>query len=101
MYKYGILEFEWDELKEVQNILKHRINFAVAAETFLDPNGFELDDESHSLEETRSYWIGVQNGTSKVITTWFTRRGHIIRIIGAAEWRKFRRLYETTKSKKS
>jgi len=36
----------------------------------------------------------------RILTTWFTRRSKIVRVIGCAEWRKFRRLYyETTEAK--
>lgn len=101
MYKYGTLEFEWDETKEIYNMKKHGLNFGDSAESFLDPDGFELIDQEHSSSELRSFWIGKNFTKDIVITTWFTRRHNKIRIIGAAEWRKFRKLYETTKFKKS
>lgn len=93
------MEFEWDALKEIVNIRKHGIPFAVAVETYFDPNGFQMVDRKHSDQERRFYWVGKTN-TGRVLTTWFTRRGKIIRIIGCAERRKFRRLYyETTEAK--
>ena len=56
-------------------------------------------DKKHSGGERRFYWIG-KTSSSRALTTWFTSRGNIIRIIGCAEWRKFRRLYnETTQAK--
>lgn len=86
------MEFEWDPVKENRNELKHRVSFTESVETFSDPNGFELDDVKHSKNEMRFYWIGkTENG--RVLTTWFTRKEEVIRIIGSAEWRKFRRLY--------
>jgi uncharacterized DUF497 family protein len=93
------VEFEWDTAKELANIKKHGIAFAEAVETFFDPNGIQLVDRKHSGAEKRFYWVG-QSRSEQVLTTWFTQRGSVIRIIGCAEWRKFRRFYyETTKAK--
>jgi len=93
------IEFEWDLSKEIANLRKHGINFIEAIETFSDPNGFQLNDVKHSLVEMRFFWVG-KSRTGKVITTRFTRRGNVIRIIGAAAWRKFERLYhERTETK--
>jgi uncharacterized protein len=93
------MEFEWELSKEIENIRKHHVTFSEAVESFFDPVGFQLVDEKHSFGEKRFYWIG-KTSTKRILTTWFTRRGTKIRIIGCAEWRKFRRLYhETTKTK--
>jgi len=89
------MEFEWDEEKERQNVKKHKVSFMEAVDTFFDPKGIQLIDESHSSDEKRFYWVGISK-SGKVLTTYFTRRGKKIRIIGCAEWRKFRRIYETT-----
>ena len=92
------MEFEWDAAKELANIKKHKIPFADAVETFFDPNGLQMMDQKHSEKEDRFYWIGKTN-PGRVLTTWFTRRRNTVHIIGCAEWRKFRRLYnETTKT---
>ena len=93
------MEFEWDLSKEIENLQKHGIDFVEAIETFSDPDGFQLRDIGHSIVETRFFWVG-KSRTGKVITTRFTRRENIIRIFGAASWRKFGRLYnERTKAK--
>jgi uncharacterized DUF497 family protein len=93
------MEFEWDLSKEIENLQKHGIDFMEAIETFSDRNGFQLKDAKHSIVETRFFWVG-KSRNGKVITTRFTRRGDIIRIFGAASWRKFGRLYnERTKTK--
>ncbi len=89
------MEFEWDAAKELANIRKHRVSFADAVETYFDPKGFQMVDRKHSEDEGRFYWVGKTNN-DRVLTTWFTRRGAVIRIIGSAEWRKFRRLYDET-----
>jgi len=100
---YGMLrpvEFEWDLEKEIQNIRKHRVSFTEAVESFLDPQGIQVVDSKHSTEEKRLYWVG-RISTGRVLTTWFTKRGNKIRLIGCAEWRKFRRFYHETAQSQS
>ena len=95
-----MFEFEWDESKESANMIKHGISFSDASTTFVDPDGFPLIDLKHSTQETRMYWIG-KDETGRVLTTWFTWREDNIRIIGSAQFRKYRRLYfENTKTKR-
>lgn len=104
MHKYGYLQndeviFEWDEDKEKINFDKHGIDFSEAMEAFEDLRGFAFPDQKHSSEnEKRFYWVGKVKGV--VLTTWYTRRGGRVRIIGSAELRKFRRLYENSKTKR-
>lgn len=92
------MEFEWDHKKAKENFQKHKISFEQAVETFSDPEGLLLEDHHHSQKEKRYYWIGITND-SLILTTRFTYRGEVIRLIGCANWRKFRRYYETTKIK--
>jgi len=86
------VQFEWDATKEKENLRKHGIGFAVAVECFFDPGGFALSDRLHSTVEERFYWVG-RNRTGRVLTVRYTKRGRVIRIIGVAEWRKFREMY--------
>ena len=89
-------EFEWDARKEKSNVRKHGVTFLEAMETFSDPKGFQMVDVKHSESEPRLYRIG-RTKSGRILTTWFTQRGIKVRIIGSAEWRKFRRFYyETT-----
>ena len=61
--------------------------------------GVQLVDQKHSFKEKRFYWIG-KASSGMILTVWFTRRKTKIRIIGCAEWRKFRSIYyEATKVK--
>ncbi|MGE3154475.1 MAG: BrnT family toxin [Nitrospiraceae bacterium] len=93
------MEFEWDISKELINIRKHGVTFSEAVESFFDQKGVQLVDAKHSLKENRFFWLG-QTSTGRVLTTRFTMRGSKIRIIGSAEWRRFRRLYdERTKAR--
>ncbi len=77
------MEFEWDLSKEIENLKKHGIAFTEAVETFSDPDGFQLTDTKHSAIEERFFWVG-KSASGKILTTRFTRRGDIIRIIGSA-----------------
>lgn len=93
----SMIEFEWDELKLALNVEKHGVDFSEAVLSFFDPFGLLLEDEKHTTDgETRFYWVGFAKG--RVLTTYFTWRASKIRIIGCAEWRKFRRLYERAKT---
>lgn len=85
------MKFEWDLAKEQANIEKHRISFSEAVESFSDPHDFKMMDHRHSNRESRFFWVG-RTKSNRVLTTRYTERGLIVRIIGSAEWRKFRRL---------
>lgn len=92
--------FEWDVLKELQNIKKHGCLFAEAIEVFADPHVIHLEDEKHSGTEDRFYAVG---GTlrGKILTVRYTARGKVIRIFGAGEWRKWKKFYEKNTRSKS
>ena len=92
------MEFEWDYKKAKENLEKHKVSFEQAIETFSDPEGILLEDYQHSLKEKRFFWIG-KTFDDQILTSRFTLRGEVIRIIGCANWRKFRKYYETTKVK--
>ena len=92
------MDFEWDAVKELVNLRKHKVSFTEAIETFLDPKGLQLVDRKHSRRERRFYWVG-KSSRGKILTTWFTRRNDKVRIIGCAQLRRFRSLYnERTKT---
>lgn len=93
------MEFEWNESKEKENIRKHGIPFAKGIECFFDPLGIVLEDIRHSSQEKRLFWVG-KDASGRILTTRFTRRGSKIRIIGCAEWRKYRKVYDETTSSK-
>jgi uncharacterized protein len=85
--------FEWDELKNRLNMDKHGLSFEEARKAFYDRNRVIKVDTKHSDRgELRQYCIGKIN--KKIITVRFTYRGNVIRIFGAAQWRKGRKLYE-------
>ena len=85
-------KFIWDVDKESANIAKHGINFATAAESFLDVNRKVFTDSKHSAKEPRYFCIGKVD--NRIITVRFTYREGYIRIFGAGYWRKGKEYYE-------
>ena len=89
MKKYN---FEWDDEKDITNQKIHGIAFIDAQEAFFDEKRIIANDETHSENEERLFCIGK---TSKgILTVRFTMRKDKIRIIGAGNWRKWRKFYE-------
>lgn len=87
---YG--NFIWDEAKGLDNINKHKIDFATACKVFKDEKRKIYIDSKHVKEEERFFCIGKIEG--KIITVRFTYRGDKIRIFGAGYWRKGKEYYE-------
>lgn len=84
--------YEWDDVKEADNVRKHKVDFTLATRAFLDPRRVIRPDLLHSGLEPRYYCIGkVKEG---VLTVRFTQRTGRVRIIGAGYWRKGRKIYE-------
>lgn len=84
--------FEWDADKDVIDISKHGVSFAVAQYAFADPLRVIATDEFHSQSEERFYCYGEVNGG--ILTVQFTYHSSVIRIIGAGYWRKGKAIYE-------
>ena len=85
--------FSWDSRKEFLNIAKHGVSFTEASEVFTDPFVIHLEDPNHSCEEDRFYAVG-KTRRGRILTIRYTVRDKIIRIYGAAQWRKWRKYYE-------
>ena len=85
--------FEWDFEKELENIQKHGLSFKEAMEVFSDSKVIHLEDPKHSSEEDRYYAVG-KTRRGIVLTVRYTWREKVIRIFGAASWRKWRKYYE-------
>lgn len=93
-------DFEFDPEKEAKNRERHKVDFQAAKEVFIDQDMILVSDQKHSQVERRWYAVGrVRDG--RIITVWFTRREDRIRIIGAAELRKWRKEYEKRKVARS
>jgi len=84
--------FEWDPLKDAENLAKHGIPFALAQYAFADPKRVIAQDTVHSASEPRYFCFGrVGEG---IVTVRFTHRTGVIRIFGAGYWRKGKVIYE-------
>ena len=88
--------FAWDVGKDLRNLEKHGVGFAVAQYAFADPNRVIAQDATHSRTEMRYFCFGrVGDG---VLTVRFTYRDGVIRIFGAGYWRKGKAIYEQENS---
>ena len=86
--------FEWDDLKDGENQIKHGVSFAEAQFAFLDENRIIAEDLGHSNEEKRFYCFGYDQDFEGILTVRFTYRQNCIRIFGAGYWRKGKKIYE-------
>ena len=86
------MKFEWDANKEKANIEKHGVDFSLAAKAFDDPARVIEADTKHSSGEPRYLCFGCVEG--KTLTVRFVMRQGVIRVFGAGEWRKGRKIYE-------
>jgi len=84
--------FEWDSQREAENQAKHGVDFETAQYAFFDPHRLIVHDAKHSESEERWFCIGKVQDC--VLTVRFTYREGVIRIFGAAQWRKWRKFYE-------
>ena len=84
--------FEWDQKKDLENQQKHGVAFHLAQYAFADPRRVIAEDLQHSESEARYFCFGeVEAG---ILTVRFTFRGGVIRIFGAAYWRRGKAVYE-------
>jgi uncharacterized DUF497 family protein len=84
--------FEWDKVKELENLHKHGVDFATAQQAFGDPLRIIRFDLLHSFQERRYFCYGKVG--VKILTVRFTLRHNKVRIIGAAYWRAGKAIYE-------
>ena len=79
------MRFEWDEIKNHINKIKHGVSFEEARTVFMDENAVVLYDEYHSADEDRFIVIGVDL-LFRELTVCHCFRGmndEVIRIISA------------------
>ncbi len=83
------MQFEWDEQKNADNILKHGIDFTDIPPVFDSPMLIDLDNRQEYGED-RSIGIGLLKNFVVVVV--FTEREHdTIRIISARKANKYER----------
>jgi uncharacterized DUF497 family protein len=81
-YRFGELEFSWDERKALQNARRHGVRFEEAATAFIDPLGRVYDDPDHSETEARFILVGHSLG-GRLLLVVHAEKGDTIRIISA------------------
>ncbi|MBK8574320.1 MAG: BrnT family toxin [Elusimicrobia bacterium] len=92
-----MLEFEWDELKALSSLRKHRLTFEEAVAAFSDNLSLTIPDPLHSHSEHRFVLIGYSN-KKKLLVVVHTERGEKVRIISARQaTRQERRFYDQGK----
>jgi uncharacterized protein len=73
------MQFEWDEIKNLENIRKHQINFADVSTMFTKDMLIELDDR---LDYGEDRWMGIGFlGLGVAVVVWTERQENTIRII--------------------
>lgn len=88
------MQFEWDDVKNEQNIAHHGIDFTRAKEIFNGPL-VEFIDDRRAYGETRIIATGVAEG--RELTVVYTMRVEVRRIISARRAsRDERRIYYQT-----
>lgn len=79
-----MLQFEWDDKKNQNNIKKHGISFEEAASVFEDDESLIIADDEHSNDEERFILIGFSFKTNLlVVCHCYREKDSIIRIISA------------------
>ena len=73
-YTLGGLFFTWDDEKAAQNWKKHRIDFRLAAEVFLDEYAVDVFDFAHSDTEPRRKVIGSTVGRQNTLFVVYVER---------------------------
>ena len=76
-----VLQFEWDEKKNIINQMKHGVSFEEAMVVFFDPKKLETYDMEHSYLEERWMTVGLSGLT--VLSVSFTERDGSVRIFSA------------------
>jgi uncharacterized protein len=93
------MQFEWDESKNLSNIIKHGLDFQQAKRIFDDPNLLTFEDTRFSYGEIREISIGQLLLTTQskiiIVVVVHTDREGAIRLISARKASKQeRKIYE-------
>lgn len=83
------MQFEWDEAKNLENIRKHKIDFADVPAMFEGEMLVELDDRFEYGEER---WVGIGFlGPGVAVVVWTEQKDNRIRIISARRANRYER----------
>ena len=80
----NMIDFQWDEDKNIINKKKHKISFEEAKTVFYDREALLIDDPEHSQEEERFIIIGFSH-KANLLVVYHCYRAYetVIRIISA------------------
>ncbi len=97
---YSSQDFEWDPVKNVKNLEKHKVGFEAARLMFSEPVIISKDSRSYYGEDR---FIAIGCLGSVVLSVAFTLRGHeMVRLISARKANKYERhLYHEAIRKRS
>ena len=91
----GLVEFDWDDLKEAANINKHGVDFWEAQTVFFDPLSVTLLDATDPSKEERFVTIGASAKSRLLLVVYAEKVEGVIRIISArVPTSKERKTYE-------
>jgi hypothetical protein len=79
-----IMDFEWNEDKAKNNLLKHKVTFDEAKTVFEDPFFIDFYDPDHSDNEDRFIIIG-KSLQNRLLIVSYTERIRKIRLISARD----------------
>lgn len=82
------MEFEWDEVKNTLNKLKHNIDFADAVHVFIDKKRVYRKDTRKNYGEERFQTIGMTRYGVLMVVYTFRDNYDIIRLISARKANK-------------
>lgn len=89
-----MLQFEWDENKNIINKIKHHISFEEAETVFYDDLALMIDDPDHSQDEERFIILGMSSKANLLIVCHCYRASDtVIRIISARKATKTEAMY--------
>ena len=75
--------FEWDNVKSIQNFIKHGVGFEEARTVFGDPLELTILDPGHSIGEHRFLSVGNSVRGRLLVVSYVERPNSTIRIISA------------------
>ena len=81
-YRFGDVNFSWDERKATINRKKHGVTFEEAATVFADPLARVYDDPDHSTHEHRFLLVG-HSLVGRILLVVHAEIGDTIRLISA------------------
>lgn len=90
------VQFEWDPLKDEENIAKHAVAFAEAMTVFGDPLEVVIPDPDHSVGEQRFLSMGLSAAGRLLVVSYTERNGGIRLISARPATTRERKQYEST-----